>query len=57
VRLALEQLVIKSKSIKNDEKINVQIFMKPFFDKRDRKRSLSEAKTSVFNQVDRKISR
>ncbi len=43
--------------LKNDEKINVQILTKRFFDIQVKKRRLSGAKTSIFNEVDRKISK
>ncbi len=41
--------------LRNDEKINVQILAKRFFEIQVKKRRLSGAKTSIFNEVDRKI--
>ncbi len=43
--------------LRNEEKINVQILAKRFFDIPVKKRRFSGAKTSIFNEVDRKISK
>ncbi len=41
--------------LRNDEKINLPFMIKQFFDRRGEKRSLSGAKTRLFNEVYRKI--
>jgi len=43
--------------LRNDEKINIQILARRFFNIRGKKRRLRGAKTSIFNEVDRRISK